>query len=167
MRDFALSVIFSFFLKYLWRIQLRYLIPAWILFSAFFSPDISLMFVGHGMFAVGIHQVPGPFVDMGIMVFGMSEANARLFLIFAGSLDFLASLLLFIPRTELYALAFAICWGSITAFARIIANFDIHLAAFSSHQWVMETVYRLPHGLIPLAIFLYLKSKREDNNQYA
>jgi len=129
-------------------------------YTLYIKMIIALTFIGHGMFALGIHPVPGTFVDMLIIVLGVSEALARNLLLVAGSLDFIACIYLFIPRTELYGLGFAVIWGTITACARVLAYFDFDLLAMSSHQWILQTLIRLPHGLIPLAMFLYLKNKK-------
>ncbi|MCO4793362.1 MAG: hypothetical protein KC493_06615 [Bacteriovoracaceae bacterium] len=129
--------------------------------QVFFKVLIAMTFIGHAMFAIGIHPVPGPFIDMIINVFGSSESQARSFLILAGSLDILFSILLFFQKTEVVALAFSIGWGLTTAMARIVAHVDHNLIGMSSHQWVMETLYRFPHGLIPLAMFLYLMEQKK------
>jgi hypothetical protein len=120
---------------------------------------IALTFVGHAMFAVGIHPVPGHFIDMLISVFGCSESIAKDILILAGSMDILASVLLFVKPFEKYALIFTIFWGMTTAFARSVANLDLNLFEMSAHQWILETLYRFPHGLIPLALFLFLRKR--------
>lgn len=125
----------------------------------FIKAMIAMTFVGHAMFAVGIHPVPGHFIDMLISVFGFSESIAKDVLILAGSLDIVASLLLFVRAFEKYALCFTIFWGMTTAFARSVANLDLNLLDLSAHQWILETLYRFPHGLIPLALLLFL-SKR-------
>jgi hypothetical protein len=126
-----------------------------------FKAMVAMTFVGHGMFAVGIHPIPGQFIDMVITVFGVTEDAAYDFLALAGALDFAAALFIFIPATQLYALGFNIFWGITTAFARFVSHVDFDLLGFTSHQWVLETLYRLPHGLFPLALFLYVKSKKK------
>lgn len=134
-------------------------------YMIFFKTLIAMTFIGHGLFAIGLHPVPGKFVDMIISVFGISEANAILMLKVAGTLDFLAAMSLFIPPFVFYALIFNIFWGITTAFARVVANFDFDLAGMSAHQWILEVVYRLPHGLLPLALFLSLKKIQQKEKQ--
>lgn len=129
-----------------WREKL-----AWVKIAA------AMTFVGHAFFAIGIHPVPGPFIDMLINVFGVSDAMALGILRLAGSLDIAAALFLFIPHLQLPALVFMVFWGLTTAFARMVAHFDEQVLWASVHQWLAETVYRIPHGFIPLALLISLK----------
>lgn len=116
---------------------------------------IALTFFSHGLYAFGFYPVPGKFVDMVIQIFGCSESSALTFLYIAGILDFIVAALIFVPKVMKYALWYAVVWGLLTALARIVANFYIDFPLESLHQNLYQVVYRLPHGLIPLAV-LYL-----------
>jgi hypothetical protein len=116
---------------------------------------IALTFSAHGLYAVGFYPQPGVFVDMVIQIFNMSEQHVKLFLKIAGVLDFVLSILVFVPRASKYALLYAAAWGGLTALARTWAFFDANFALQSLHQDLYETIYRLPHMLVPLAA-LYL-----------
>jgi hypothetical protein len=122
---------------------------------------IALTFVGHGLFAIGFYPLPGPFIDMVISVFDVSETSAVIFLTIMGGIDLALGFLLFVPYTQSIALLFACFWGTVTALARIVAHLDMNLAMVSLHQWLFEVLTRLPHGLFPLAIFLYLFQKKK------
>lgn len=122
---------------------------------------IAVVFVSHGLYAIGYYPVPGNFQDMVIQIFSFSEENARLFLKFAGVLDFVVALAIFIPKTAKVALVYAVVWGLLTAFARIVANFQIDFFWQTIHQELYGTLYRLSHGLIPL-IVLILEGKTKD-----
>lgn len=126
-------------------------------FLIFAKSLIALTFVGHALFAVGFHPVPGNFIDMIISILGVSEDTAIELLLVAGSIDIVASIFLFFRETEKYALFFMIFWGTATAFARILANFNMDLAVASGLQWIPETITRFPHALIPLGLYYYLK----------
>jgi len=117
---------------------------------------IALTFIGHGLFAVGFYPVPGNFVEMVISTFGLSEPEAYTFLRVAGCIDFIAAIFIFIPKIEVLALGFMTFWGMTTAFARTVSHIDFDLFAMSANQWVFETIYRLPHGLLPLFLMMYL-----------
>jgi hypothetical protein len=117
---------------------------------------IALTFIGHGLFAVGFYPVPGGFVEMVISTFKISEESAYIFLRIAGILDFSAAIFLFIPKTQFIALSFMAFWGIVTAFARTVAHIDSELFIMSTSQWIHETLYRLPHGLVPLFLIIYL-----------
>jgi hypothetical protein len=129
-------------------------------FNLFFKFVVALTFLGHGLFAVGFHPVPGPFIDMVISVFQVSETWARNFLLFMGLIDIFVCVLIFIPDFEIIVLRFATFWGLTTAMARIVAHINIELAAMTLNQWIMEVLTRLPHGLLPLAMLLYIKTKK-------
>ncbi len=118
---------------------------------------IAVTFFSHGLYAFGFYPVPGKFIDMVIQIFGCPEPTAVTFLYVAGIIDFMLAILIFIPVTEKYALWYAVIWGLLTALARIVANFYIDFPLASIHQNLHQVIYRLPHGLVPLAV-LYLTS---------
>lgn len=135
---------------------------------------IACTFVSHGLYAFGVYPVPGKFVDMVIQIFGCTEQNALIFLYIAGILDFVVAILIFIPQIEKYGLWYTIIWGLLTACARIVANFQIDFVVQSIHQNWFQTLFRLPHGLVPLiSLFLihHLDNKPDDktlrNNKFS
>jgi hypothetical protein len=118
---------------------------------------IALTFIGHGLYAFGVYPVPGNFVQMCLDVFLLDDFQATLFLKTVGILDFIAAALLFIPKVDKVGIWYCIIWGFLTAFARIIANFDINIPWLSLHQWLWETIVRLSHGGIPLVLLRSMK----------
>ncbi len=147
---------------------LQWATPFMLVYAAFYQQNtakfrfwikiaIALTFVGHGLYAFGYYPVPGNFVDMMIMTFGLSDEAALSWLKVAGVLDFVAAAALFIPRMARPALVYCIIWGFLTAFARIIANFDINMPLDTLGQWWHEAFFRLPHGGIPLLLFWMLR----------
>ncbi|WP_109300294.1 hypothetical protein [Aquimarina sp. AU474] len=123
---------------------------------------IAITFFSHGLYAFGFYPVPGKFVDMVIQIFGCSESIAITFLYIAGIIDFVLAVLIFIPKLEKYALWYAVFWGLLTALARIVANFYIAFPLESIHQNFHQMLYRLPHGLAPLAV-LFITNFRTKN----
>ena len=117
---------------------------------------IAVTFVSHGLYAFGFYPVPGKFIDMVIHIFGCSESTAISFLYIAGILDFIIAILIFIPKVSKFALWYAIIWGLLTAFARIVANFYIDFPWQSIHQNLYGVLYRLPHGLVPFITLLLI-----------
>ena len=93
---------------------------------------------------------------MVIHIFGCSESTAISFLYIAGILDFIIAILIFIPKVSKFALWYAIIWGLLTAFARIVANFYIDFPWQSIHQNLYGVLYRLPHGLVPFITLLLI-----------
>jgi hypothetical protein len=122
---------------------------------------IALTFSAHGLYATGFYPQPGVFVDMFISILRVSETAAVKMLFVAGILDFVVSVALFVPRLAKYALLYAALWGGLTAVARTWANFYFDFALSSLHQNLYETLYRLPHMLVPLAAFYIVLQMKE------
>ncbi len=118
---------------------------------------IALAFTCHGMYAVGVfYPLPGNFVTMTLNILPVTETSAKNLLFIAGVLDFIIAIGLFIPKVAKVMLLYACFWGFITAFARIISglSYDVSLSIF--HQYLYLAIYRLPHGIIPLMVYIYL-----------
>lgn len=113
---------------------------------------LALTFVGHGLFAIGWHEVPQNFIDMTTVSLHISESQAISFLFIMGILDFIIAALIFIPVAKIHkwALWYMVAWGLITAFARMYWQIDqIGTADFWTHNFP-NTIFRLPNGLMPL-----------------
>ena len=124
---------------------------------------IALTFTCHGLYAINYYPRPGLFVEMTMNILGVEEAGAHLFLWWAGVLDFVVSaMILLLPGRWLkLALGYAIIWGMATSIARIWANLYSDMLLESLSQWTFEVLYRVPHFLIPLAVFYYFSVRRK------
>lgn len=122
---------------------------------SYFKIAIALTFTSHGLFALGLIYVPGHFIDMTISILGVTESTARTLLLLIGILDILASILLFLPKVYRFALWYTIIWGLLSAFARTLSGLNLELSSDWFHHYLYLTLYRLPHGILPL-ITLYL-----------
>ncbi len=120
---------------------------------------VGFTFIAHGLYAVGYYAVPGHFIDMTISTFGVNESLARMFIKVAGILDFVISILIFVPKVSKYALLYAFVWGTITALARVVSFYNPDFINASFHQTLYLVCYRLPHGIVPLLILL-IQEKR-------
>lgn len=121
---------------------------------------VAATFTCHGLYAIGYYPIPGNFLQMTMNILYVSEEQARLFLKIAGTLDFLLSVGIFLPAK--YArpfLLYAALWGLATALARVWANFNMEWLDYVLLQWLHETVMRLPHFLIPLAVLVGINYK--------
>ena len=122
---------------------------------------IALTFTCHGLYALGFYPQPGNFVDMMISGFGVDEPTAIRLLQVAGIMDIVISVSLFIPRLQRPALWYAVIWGLLTALARTTTGVYDGIFWASLNQSLPLTLYRLPHGLIPLfVLFMLSKSNR-------
>jgi len=119
---------------------------------------IALTFIGHGLYAVNFYPQPGPYADMMINVFKADETSVRSALVYLGYLDFIFSILIFIPKISIFALLYCSIWGLLTALARLVAGFDSHFILSTLNQYAFETVYRLSNFMIPFWLF-YLNKK--------
>jgi hypothetical protein len=123
---------------------------------------VALTFLGHGLYAIGYYPVPGNFIDMMIMTFGISQSTATTLLAVAGWIDIVVAVALFFPYVLKSAAMYAFAWGLATAFARLWANFDSGLAEDIFLQWAPEVMVRVPNALIPMVVFIMAgKGKRE------
>ncbi len=133
-------------------------------FSLCLKIAVAITFISHGIFAMGLLYVPGYFIDMTIQILKVSESNAKLFLLIAGILDIAMSILIFIPKYAKIALIYMIFWGILTAFARLTAGFNYHFIFNSFHQNLYLTIYKLPHGILPLSILILHSGSQEINS---
>ncbi len=122
---------------------------------------VALTFMGHGLYALGYYPIPGSFIQMILDVFALNNSEAATFLMLIGILDFVVTLGLFLPKVWQFSVWYCILWGFATAFARIIANFDLNMPLESLHQWFYETIYRLPHGGIPLLLWFLMRDEQQ------
>ena len=120
---------------------------------------IALTFTAHGLYALGYYPVPGHFSDMTISITGFQESQAKVFLLIAGILDIIISIAIFIPALVRPALIYAIIWGSLTALVRLLTNVTIESLGSDIHQYFYQFVFRIPHALIPLALYLIERNK--------
>jgi len=125
---------------------------------------IAIVFVSHGLFAIGYYPVPGHYLGMVINIFEVNESVARLFLQIAGVLDFLLAIFIFVPKLSKLALIYAVFWGLSTSFARILGGFYADFLFESIHLNLYQVIFRLPHGLIPLMLLFQMKEKKVLNN---
>lgn len=122
---------------------------------------LALTFVCHGLYAFGYYPRPGKFVDMSIKILDISEAQAHLFLYWAGVLDFIVAAILFIPKTRVWALLYMVFWGGLTAMARLVSAWDWANLGPALHQNIADMVYRLPHGLLPFFALMPLANAQK------
>jgi hypothetical protein len=125
---------------------------------------VALTFVGHGIFALGISPVPGNFIDMIISVLGTTEEQARLVLKFAGTMDLLLAAVIFVPRLQAPALAYATMWGLLTTTARPLSYFGAG-GIDDWMYWLAQALYRVPHLGLPLATLIFLSSLKKPDEE--
>ena len=157
--EYSLQFSAPFFLLIYWR---RKKVSKSMLMAL--KTGVAITFTCHGLFAIGIYPRPGPFIQMLISILGITEAQAIQFLNVAGIMDFVISIALFLPRRmTILASAYAVAWGFATTMARIVAHFHFEFWEYSLHRWVHESLFRFPHFLIPLLLFLYLSAKSKPD----
>ncbi|MBI1223744.1 MAG: hypothetical protein GC192_00790 [Bacteroidetes bacterium] len=123
----------------------------------------ALTFTCHGLYAIGYYPRPGVFTSMTMRILGCSESFAINFLTVAGWLDFAVALGIFLPnKWAKWFLLYAAIWGLLTSLARTVGNFYWELPLQSLHEWAYHTIYRLPHGLIPLILWYLITTKPKD-----
>lgn len=120
-------------------------------------------FVGHGLYAVGWHPVPGHFVTMCMDLLRLSEGQAMWFLKAVGMLDFVAAGLLFVRPERLPRMAcyYMLVWGFLTASARVLSHITPAESFYGLDPWFFESTVRVSHWSIPWVILgVYYRQKR-------
>lgn len=129
---------------------------------------IALTFLCHGLYASGFaYPLPASFMSMTATILKVSDATAKMLLIIAAILDVIIAIGIFIPKIDRYILLYAAFWGLITALARPWSNLMYDFSFLSIHQSIHLMLYRLSHGLIPLALFLLLKDKKDPRRIFS
>lgn len=120
---------------------------------------VALTFIGHGLYALGVHYIPEGFIEMTTKILGISVFEATVFLRIIGILDIVCAILILTNFKVRIAYLYLILWGFATALARMIYGLLIHEEWYELFYWFSNMVYRLPYGLIPLIVALYAKSR--------
>lgn len=121
---------------------------------------LSLTFLGHGLYAIGLVPLPGQWVDMMINTFSMSESHVKIFLKIVGIGDIIAAILVWNNHTEKPAFGYMMVWGFIAALGRLIGTYHIEIGFFEFlHQQAGEFLFRIPQFLLPAAALLIISIK--------
>lgn len=151
--------------------SLQYSIPLFLIYAArsiSFSKRfiinlkvvIALTFTCHGLYAIGYYPRPGYFIEMTMLILGLSEQTAVSFLKLAGVLDFIIGFGIFLPwKYSKWILMYTIFWGLMTTLARAWAYVEIADFVSTARQWVHESVYRVPHFIGPIVLYFIMESK--------
>ena len=127
--------------------------------AIFLKVAIALTFICHGLYALNFYPTPGEWVDMVILSLKVSEQNAFKILHLAGVLDVIFSVLIFSPGLVRPAAIYLFLWGLITTSARIYANLYIDSIYLILEQYSHQVLYRIPHFLLPILLFLIAKKE--------
>jgi uncharacterized membrane protein len=125
----------------------------------------ALTFIGHGIYAIGWHYLPDNFIEMTERSIGYFVPDPKMFLFTIGILDIILSLFLFIPKLRPYVLWYFIIWGFATSIARVYYVLDTELTNEFLLVNAPNMIYRLLHGLIPLAIYYHFQKKNNTVKQ--
>lgn len=118
---------------------------------------LSLTFIGHGLYAVGLHQVPDSFTSIVTHFFDFSTSEVKNMLFIIGIADILIGLAyLVFPKSKII-LYYLLTWTIIVTGARMIASFP----GVSFLNWTgtrsPQIIWRLVHVLAPLYLLKYRK----------
>ncbi|MEZ5044412.1 MAG: hypothetical protein R2828_31250 [Saprospiraceae bacterium] len=151
--EYTLQMLAPFLLWYAYRIPV--FSQRWVIGL---KVAIVLTFTCHGLYAIGYYPRPVQFQEMVMNILGLPENWVKPFLDTAGILDFVLSILIFLPwrKVQIAGLVYATIWGFFTSIARVWAFVHWEFLSSGLHQWWYETVYRFPHFLLPLALLLLL-----------
>jgi len=137
---------------------------------------IALTFIGHGLYALGVYVTPGIWIDMAMSslnVIGLypSEIQVENIIYIAGIIDIVLAVGIFLPnKWSIPFIVWAIIWGLLTALSRVVGFMNFDPSWHTLFQWLPQTIFRLPHAIIPLASLwltiyfakiFYFKSERK------
>lgn len=149
-------------------------------FRAILATLIATTFFCHGLYACGYYPQPHVWIEWCMSIFNLvgidDEEKTRILLCIVGGGDFVVAFLLLLIWIEskvqgkklksLYqgfiwgAIWYCTIWGTLTALARITANFYFDTPVESLSQWWFQTSYRLGHGGLPLFL-LWIWSRHQ------
>lgn len=122
---------------------------------------IAITFIGHGMFALGLHYVPGGFIEMTTELLGIPISSAYIFLQVIGVLDIVCAILIFFNFNVKFAYVYLVFWGLTTAAARLVYGVLINEGSLTELvYWTSNMLYRLPYGFIAILVFQYSIKKQ-------
>ncbi|MDH4474091.1 MAG: hypothetical protein QE487_15895 [Fluviicola sp.] len=126
---------------------------------------VALTFIGHGIYALGVHYVPDNFISMSGNILEINQRQSIAFLFTVGLLDLLFSITMFIKPLEKISLYYMFIWGALTSVARLWYGFDTH-ATFTEIivNYLPNTLYRAPHAIIPLILLIQFHNKQHKSS---
>jgi len=122
---------------------------------------IALTFIGHGLYAMNIYNIPGEFVQLTMNSTGFVEKDSIVLLKIIGIFDILFSLFLFSKNKKIVVIGLIYCiiWGITTAISRLIGHYHLELGIHSLDEYWHECIIRIPNGLVPLYLLVKLRFK--------
>jgi len=120
----------------------------------------AMTFLGHALYAIGFHTVTLNFKLMTQGLLGIGEKGSIVFLAVVGWLDIVAAVGVFIKPARIPSLLYMIVWGGLTALARVASHFNADSDYFGLDPWMVETLVRTPHWLIPALLLVLIWGKR-------
>ena len=119
-----------------------------------------MTFIGHGCYALNLWPMPAKFLAMTTEILGVEHETATTLLWWAGILDFIVCVGIFLKVSRRSCALYAAIWGFLTAIARPVAGMSLSLNYWGADLFIHEAVLRAPHYLIPL--YLFLVWRRQD-----
>lgn len=123
---------------------------------------VIMTFSGHGCYAIGFWPTPGNFSAMTTLILGVEYPTAQIFLRTVGILDLLVCIGICIPYLRRSVTLYATVWGFLTAIARPVAGMSWGLNYWGADQYLHEAIFRAPHFLIPLYLFLLWQPRSSE-----
>lgn len=159
-RFFSLGQFLEYALQFLSPLFLYYFIKQEVISNRFIlvlKIATALTFVCHGLYAIGYYPRPREFTEMTMIILRMEENTAVQFLLLAGIMDFIIGVGVFLPlRFSKWIIIYAVGWGFFTTIARVWANVEMDYFLSSANQFVFESIYRVPHFILPIVLLLLL-----------
>ena len=127
---------------------------SWKKNALFLKTLVALTFIGHGLFAMGLHFVPGGFIQMTQNILMFDVDGSRTFLFVVGLLDLLVAVCIFIKPFQLPAMVYMVFWGVLTSLARFVGYYYHAPTEEVFGVYLFETIWRTSHFLAPLILVM-------------
>ncbi len=136
--------------------------PRWRLIYPATILSVACCFIGHGSYAIGYYPVPAHYLLMTMKLLSVDIESARVFLTIVGTLDILVVAALLVARLRQLALGYMAFWGLVTALARVLSYIDSTQKWYGLDPWLLETIVRSSHWLMPLLLLSLLRTKQGE-----
>ncbi len=162
-RFFSIGQFFEYALQFLTPLFLYFTVKKGFVTSRllfYMKLAIAFTFVCHGLYAIGYYPRPGYFIEMTLNILNIEEDLAIKFLSFAGIMDFIIGIGIFLPfRYAKWIIIYAIIWGFFTTIARVWAYIELDYFIETSKQFIHESIYRVPHFVVPFVVYKLMKDE--------
>lgn len=126
---------------------------------------LSFVFIGHGLYAIGIHDTPTSFSNMISFFFNSAKATTDTTLLFIGIFDIVAGVLFLIFTKNRLLLVYLFVWATIATGARFITGVSQTQVLTWVVEGLPEITWRIIHVATPLYLLKQLRKEKQSSHE--